>query len=56
MRQLVWLALLFSSVLIAQEQVRMQHPGTGVNGGPRESSFLVHRLGNDHAEGITTSI
>ena len=54
MRQLVWLALLFSPVLIAQEQVRMQHPGTGVNGGPRESSFLVHRLGNDHAEGITT--
>lgn len=32
----------------------MQHPGAGVNGGPSESSFLVHRLGNDHAEGITT--
>lgn len=32
----------------------MQHAGAGVNGGPSESNFLVHRLGNDHAEGITT--
>lgn len=30
----------------------MQHPGAGLNGGPPESTFLVHRLGNDHAEGI----
>lgn len=31
----------------------MQQPA-GVNGGPLESTFVVHRLGNDHAEGITT--
>ena len=45
--------LLVSGLLNAQNGTRMQHSGTGVNGGPRESSFLVHRLGNDHAEGIT---
>lgn len=39
---------------LAQHEGRMQHAGAGVNGGPRESTILVHRLGNDHAEGITT--
>lgn len=46
--------LFFAGALSAQNETRMQHPGMGVNGGARESSFLVHRLGNDHAEGITT--
>ena len=31
----------------------MQHPGSGPNGAP-ETVFLAHRLGTDHAEGITT--
>ena len=46
--------LLLTMSASAQHETRMQHAGAGVNGGPRESSFLVHRLGNDHAEGITT--
>ena len=54
MQRLFWFALFISPVLFAQESTRMQQPGAGVNGGSRESSFLVHRLGNDHAEGITT--
>ncbi len=53
-RMLVLPALLVSGVLLAQHETRKQHAGAGVNGGPGESSFLVHRLGNDHAEGITT--
>src|ERR1700751_5357936 len=39
---------------LAQHEGRMQRPGAGVNGGPAESTFLVHRLGSDYAEGITT--
>jgi hypothetical protein len=44
-------ALFFAGVLGAQHETRMQHAGAGVNGGPPESRFLVHRLGNDHAYG-----
>ena len=33
-------------------QFRMQHPGKGPGGEPR-ISFLAHRLGTDHAEGIS---
>ena len=33
-------------------EFRMQHPGNGPGGVPR-IAFLVHRLGNDHAEGIS---
>ncbi len=33
-------------------EFRMQHPGPGPDGKPR-SAFLVHRLGTDHAEGIS---
>lgn len=33
-------------------EFRMQHPGPGPDGKPR-SAFLVHRLGSDHAEGIS---
>jgi len=34
-------------------EYRMQHPGNGPGGEPRVA-FLVHRLGSDHAEGIST--
>ena len=43
-------ALLFAGMLGAQHEIRMEHAGAGVNGGQPESSFLVHRLGNDHAD------
>ncbi|WP_255484310.1 VCBS repeat-containing protein [Granulicella sp. 5B5] len=33
-------------------EFRMQHPGDGPGGQPR-IAFLVHRLGTDHAEGIS---
>jgi hypothetical protein len=33
-------------------EFRMQHPGAGPGGEPR-ASFLTHRLGTDHAEGIS---
>jgi hypothetical protein len=33
-------------------EFRMQHPGNGPEGEPR-ISFLAHRLGTDHAEGIS---
>ncbi len=33
-------------------EFRMQHPGPGPGGQPR-TSFLTHRLGSDHAEGIS---
>jgi hypothetical protein len=33
-------------------EFRMQHPGPGPGGEPR-IAFLVHRLGTDHAEGIS---
>ncbi len=35
-----------------QPRVRMQHPGNGPDGAPR-IAFLAHRLGTDHAEGIS---
>src|ERR1700761_6527379 len=47
-------ALVFTSVAGAHHDDRMQHPGPGLNGGPPETRFAIHRLGNDHAEGITT--
>ena len=53
MRHLFLAATLLCCGITNAQEKRMQHPGAGVNGGPRESSFLVHRLGNDHAEGIT---
>jgi hypothetical protein len=33
-------------------ELRMQHPGPGPDGKPR-TAFLAHRLGSDHAEGIS---
>jgi FG-GAP-like repeat/FG-GAP repeat len=33
-------------------EFRLQHPGNGPGGAPR-IAFLSHRLGNDHAEGIS---
>ena len=33
-------------------EVRMQHPGNSPDGQPR-IAFLVHRLGTDHAEGVS---
>ncbi len=33
-------------------EFRMQHPGPGPDGKPR-IAFLAHRLGTDHAEGIS---
>jgi hypothetical protein len=45
--------LLFATSLNAQHESRMQHPGNGPQGAP-EPAFLAHRLGTDHAEGITT--
>ena len=33
-------------------ELRMQHPGPGPDGKPR-TAFLTHRLGSDHAEGIS---
>ncbi len=44
--------LLLSPVLWAQSE-RRATPGNGPNGVP-ETTFLEHRLGTDHAEGITT--
>ena len=35
------------------EQPRLIHPGNGPNGRP-QTTFLAHRLGMDHAEGIST--
>lgn len=55
LRPAVFCALLCASLASAQQHdVRMQHPGLGLNGGPSETTFMIHRLGNDHAEGITT--
>jgi hypothetical protein len=53
---LVLLFLAFRSVH-AQDpahatEFRMQHPGNGPGGEPR-TAFLAHRLGTDHAEGIS---
>jgi hypothetical protein len=41
-----------ATVSIAQEK-RLATPGNGPDNVP-QTTFLVHRLGNDHAEGITT--
>ena len=34
------------------KELRLQNPGKGPGGEPR-IAFLAHRLGNDHAEGIS---
>lgn len=44
---------LLTTSVHAQHENRMQHPGNGPQGVP-EPAFLSHRLGTDHAEGITT--
>jgi FG-GAP-like repeat len=54
---LLALPLLASALGHAQEpgkatEFRMQHPGNGPGGEPR-IAFLSHRLGSDHAEGIS---
>lgn len=54
---LICLATLGPRLACAQDpahatEVRMQHPGSGPGGEKREA-FLVHRLGSDHAEGIS---
>ena len=54
---LLALPLLASGPLHAQDpahatEFRLQHPGDGPGGEPR-ITFLSHRLGNDHAEGIS---
>lgn len=54
---LLLLPVAVCSVASAQDpahatEYRMQHPGDGPGGEPRVS-FLVHRLGTDHAEGIS---
>jgi hypothetical protein len=62
-KSLVLFAAVLPSLFIATLQVqaqdpahakefRMQHPGPGPDGKPR-IAFLVHRLGSDHAEGIS---
>jgi len=45
----------FAGVLSAQKPttLRLIHPGNGPYGVP-QATFFVHRLGDDHAEGITT--
>jgi hypothetical protein len=59
LKRVALLVLPFVALLPAQAQdpthateFRMQHPGNGPGGDP-ETSFLVHRLGTDHAEGIS---
>ncbi|HZL26929.1 MAG TPA: VCBS repeat-containing protein [Acidobacteriaceae bacterium] len=54
---LLVLPLLFCVAGRAQDpahatEFRLQHPGPGPGGAPR-IAFLVHRLGSDHAEGIS---
>jgi len=54
---LLALPLLTSAPAQAQDpeharEFRMQHPGNGPGGEPR-TTFLTHRLGTDHAEGIS---
>jgi hypothetical protein len=51
------LLLLLAPLVYAQDpahatEFRMQHPGNGPGGEPR-MAFLSHRLGSDHAEGIS---
>jgi hypothetical protein len=54
---LLALPLVAFNAAIAQDpthatEFRMQRPGNGPGGAPR-TAFLVHRLGTDHAEGIS---
>ena len=54
---LLILPLFATATLRAQDpahatEFRMQHPGNGPDGKPR-IAFLAHRLGTDHAEGIS---
>ena len=56
-KRLLPLLLLLAPLAFAQEpgkatESRMQHPGNGPGGEPR-IAFLSHRLGTDHAEGIS---
>ena len=53
----LFLALLAAGPALAQDpahatELRMQQPGPGPDGKPR-IAFLAHRLGSDHAEGIS---
>ncbi|HTD54220.1 MAG TPA: VCBS repeat-containing protein [Silvibacterium sp.] len=57
MKRLIPFLLLLSPLAWAQEpgkatEFRMQHPGNGPGGEPR-IAFVSHRLGSDHAEGIS---
>jgi FG-GAP-like repeat len=54
---LIVLPLVLNATAQAQDpahatEFRMQHPGNGPDGKPR-ITFLAHRLGTDHAEGIS---
>ena len=56
-KRILPLLLLLAPLAFAQEpgkatEFRMQHPGNGPGGEPR-IAFLSHRLGSDHAEGIS---
>ena len=46
-------SLLLSAGALAQHDGRKAQPGNGPNGVP-ETVFVAHRLGTDHAEGIST--
>lgn len=52
---LALLSGLFAAFSLAQtaEMPRRTTPGDGTNGAP-QATFFVHRLGTDHAEGVTT--
>ena len=57
MKRLIPFLLLLSPLAYSQDpthatEYRMQHPGNGPGGQPRVA-FLEHRLGTDHAEGIS---
>ena len=53
LRAAVFFLLVAPVSLAAQQERRMQQRGDGPGGAP-ETVFLAHRLGTDHAEGITT--
>lgn len=44
--------LLAATTLYAQREARLNRPGNDPSG-KQEAVFLTHRLGNDHAEGVT---
>ena len=54
---LMFVPLLVTNSGVSQDpehakEFRLQHPGNGPGGAPR-SAFIAHRLGTDHAEGIS---